>query len=140
MKKPGPSILNIMAEAMLAEDYRSSHENLKEYAEGQQEKLDSEKRDDNNNKRKPAEEKEATNTIVNDAEETQHSRCPSEEEDNEEERNVVIQDPPKRRKISNACSFRTNDVVQGSCPTILFKERMFRCSKYMSRHNAHCRR
>ena len=109
-----------MAEAMLSEDYRSSHENLKEY-EGEHVKLES-KNNHNNKKRKPTQKEDdddSTNikTTEGKAKVPQQSHCSNslEEEDknNEQKRVVEIQVPPKRRKISNACSFRTSDVVQG---------------------------
>jgi hypothetical protein len=86
MKKIGPSILN-MAEAMLDEDYRSSHGNLKEWYEN----------------------KEQESVQQNQEQRPRQVARPFRETG--DEKRVAIQVPPKRRKIS-AC-LAPKDVVEG---------------------------
>jgi hypothetical protein len=97
MKKPGPSIIN-MAEAMLEEDYKKSHTDLKEWGE-ENEKQEKDKAS------QQGPEKKAPNT------KPEETRQESNEDRKSEIRSVVIQLPPspKRRKISNA--FTVGEVV-----------------------------
>eukprot|EP00339_Tiarina_fusa_P026268 CAMPEP_0117045014 /NCGR_PEP_ID=MMETSP0472-20121206/31164_1 /TAXON_ID=693140 ORGANISM="Tiarina fusus, Strain LIS" /NCGR_SAMPLE_ID=MMETSP0472 /ASSEMBLY_ACC=CAM_ASM_000603 /LENGTH=571 /DNA_ID=CAMNT_0004756899 /DNA_START=149 /DNA_END=1864 /DNA_ORIENTATION=- len=90
-----------MAEAMLADEYRSSHDNLKQWEIENNEKADSgtvdhkRKSEDHRREEQPQQE--------------QQDEC---DESRVEQKSVVINVPPKRRKISNACLFNTSDVVQ----------------------------
>jgi hypothetical protein len=110
MARPGPSILN-MAEAMLAEEYRSSHDNLKQWAD-ENGRPDSEKGD----KKRNYDEDGGTNEANMEQQKQQQDKC---DESKAEHKSVVIHLPPKRRKISNACLFHSSDVVQGACQPIL---------------------
>jgi hypothetical protein len=99
MVKLTQSLLN-MAEAMLEDEYKSSHTDLKEWGD-ENEKKEMEKEC----QQEQVEEKELN---TNPDEET---RQDTSDEKKSEIRSVVIQVPPKRRKISNA--FTAGEVVDG---------------------------
>jgi hypothetical protein len=86
MKKIGSSIPN-MAEAMLDEDYRSSHGNLKELYENREQES------------------------VQQYQEQRPPQVARPFRETGDEKRVAIQVPPKRRKIST--SLATKDVVEG---------------------------
>jgi len=86
MKRPGPSILK-MAEAMLEEDYRNSHTNLKEWGD--------------DNEYMELQQKQSDTCTDPNAADMKKS----------DSRSVVIQVPPKRRKIS--CAYSAKEVVDG---------------------------
>jgi hypothetical protein len=104
MARPGPSILN-MAEAMLAAEYRTSHNDLKQECD-QIEKTDAQNGD---NKRKSDE------VSGSDEDPQQGQQLHMRDVSKTVQKSVVITVPPKRRKISNACNFNAGDVVQGLC-------------------------
>jgi hypothetical protein len=102
MQKPGSSIVN-MAEAMLDDDYKSSHTSLKEWGD-ENEKKDQAERD------RQQQIVEGTPQKTNPDETRQENTNDDKKSD---VRSVVIQVPPKRRKISNACGVNTSEVVDG---------------------------
>jgi hypothetical protein len=114
MQKPGPSIVN-MAEAMLEQDYKSSHTSLKEWGD-ENEKKDQVERD------RQQQIVEGTPQKTNQDETRQDNTNDGKKSD---VRSVVIQVPPKRRKISNACNANTSEVVDGKLLFILLSSRTY---------------
>lgn len=107
--EPGPSILN-MAEAMLADEYKSSHTSLKSFAVEDED--DSNNKGDENAESMGVEgEGKRTEPIMPTMTTATDSSSPREKRS--EGRSVVIQVPPKRRKLSSAASFTPKEIVDG---------------------------
>ena len=93
-----PSLVKIMAEAMLEDEYKLSHSNLQEWAEEEAIKAaQTSQASESNNNMTPATEERDDNTARDDNKKT--------------ERSVVIQVPPKRQKLCTAYS--PKEVVEG---------------------------
>ena len=97
-----PSLVKIMAEAMLEEDYKLSHSNLQEWAEEEAKKTEQDATaNDNASSMTPEATEERDDNIARDDD------SPSKKH----ERSVVIQVPPKRQKLCTAYS--PKEVVEG---------------------------
>ena len=114
MAQPTQSLLN-MAEAMLQDEYKLSHTDLKEWGD-ENEKKESEKEQ---------KQEQAEQTLPPQDDET---RQDTDDDKKVENRSVVIQVPPKRRKISHA--FNAREVVDGK--SLLFFQELLRSNRKLS--------
>lgn len=101
MAKLTQSLLN-MAEAMLEDEYKASHTDLKEWGE------------EKSKKREAEEEQDDIPALTSPDEETREDVS---DDKKFESRSVVIQVPPKRQKIANVCTAR--EVVDGKVFSIV---------------------
>ena len=110
-----------MAEAMLDEEYKSSHTDLKDYGE------ESEKRE----QALKSDVDEETPTTEEREEESHKKDIPTPKKS--EQRSVVIQVPPKRQKLCSA--FTAKEVVQGKFIPLKMKFRAEMTAKYCRDRN-----
>jgi len=112
--EPGPSILN-MAEAMLRDEYKSSHSSLKSFATDE-----AGESKDEDNKEVESKDDSKGNDDGKRKEQTSSDRSKAQSDKKSEGRSVVIQVPPKRRKISTP--FTPKEIVIGKFPATKMPE------------------